>query len=141
MTLVQHYSYPSCNCCIYCCRVKEVNAQSLPVIDVDGGCLSRKWHKLSNRELSLVPLPDPQQPLVGWETLNQGTVLAHSIPKVSHGTMYQYLSSGAGNDGEGKTFRALYRGYNHWASGRVHKIEFNSKILLFVLFVVLSLHP
>lgn len=39
--------------------------------------------------------------------------------------MYQYLSSGAGREQESKTFRALYAGYNHWASGCYEKIEFN----------------
>ena len=36
--------------------------------------------------------------------------------------MYQYLSCG---EKQSTTFRALYRGYNHWGSGRVEKIEIN----------------
>ena len=35
--------------------------------------------------------------------------------------MYQYLCG----EKQSATFRALYRGYNHWASGRVEKIEVN----------------
>jgi len=27
--------------------ISDVKAQGLPVIDVDGGCLARKWHQLS----------------------------------------------------------------------------------------------
>ena len=44
---------------------------------------------------------------------------------------YQYLSEGVGHDGDSKTFRALYRGYNHWASGRVEKIEVNTQNLYY----------
>ena len=41
--------------------------------------------------------------------------------------MYVYVASGAGRD-VGKqegTFRALMRGYTHWASGRISQIEVN----------------
>jgi hypothetical protein len=83
--------------------------------------------------LTLEPLPIPQPPLTGWETLKPETLsqVATKLPKVSHGTMYQYLSDGVGHDGETKTFRALYRGYNHWASGRVEKIEVNTQNLYY----------
>ena len=40
---------------------------------------------------------------------------------ISNGNMYQYLCG----EKQSATFRALYRGYNHWASGRVEKIEVN----------------
>ena len=41
--------------------------------------------------------------------------------------MYVYLASGVGHDTakEEGTFRALSRGYTHWASGRVTHIEVN----------------
>ena len=45
--------------------------------------------------------------------------------------MYQYLSEGVGHGSDSKTFRALYRGYNHWASGRVDKIEVNYQKLYY----------
>ena len=107
-----------------------MKTQGLPVVDVDGGCLSRKWHRLSQDGLALNPLPIPDRPLTGWdpETLSQ---VASRIPKISHGTLYQYLSAGVGQEQESKTFRALYRGYNHWASGRVDKIEVNTQNLYY----------
>ena len=100
----------------------------MPVIDVDGGCLARKWHQMSKDGMTLEPLPTPQLPPTGWEELKLETLshVVHKIPKVSHGAMYQYLSDGAGQDGDNKTFRTLYRGYNHWASGRVDSIEVNT---------------
>ena len=121
--------------CVACplYSIKVVKADGLPVIDVDGGCLARKWHRLSQEGLALEPLPIPQPPLTGWEELNADTLsqVATKIPKVSHGTIYQYLSEGVGHDGDSKTFRALYRGYNHWASGRVEKIEVNTQNLYY----------
>ena len=104
--------------------IKEVKIQGLPVLDRDGGCLSRKWHRLSEDELTPQPLPIPEQPLTSWEELNPETLsqVASRIPKISLGTLYQHLSTGVGQERESKTFRALYRGYNHWASGRVDKI-------------------
>ena len=43
--------------------------------------------------------------------------------------MYTYLASGAGRDIEKEkgTFRALARGYTHYASGRMSQIEVNLK--------------
>ena len=104
-----------------------MKAQGLPVVDVDGGCLAHKWHRLSQEGITLQPLPIPEPPLTGWEELKPETLseMSPRIPKISHGTMYQHLSTGVGNEGKSKTFHALYRGYNHWASGRVDKIEVN----------------
>ena len=92
--------------------------------------MARKWQRLSEG-LNLEPLPIPKQPMTGWELLDGDKVssIANKMPKVSHGTMYQYLSSGTGRacDIEGATFRASYEGFNHWASGRVDKIEVNTQ--------------
>ena len=91
---------------------------------MDGGCLAQKWHRLSQQGFDLQPLPVPQTPLAGWRVLNQQSipVLHERIPIISNGNMYQYLSCG---EKQSTTFCALYRGYNHWASGRVEKIEIN----------------
>ena len=43
-------------------RIKDVKAQSLPVIDVDGGSLARKWCRLSQEGVDLEPLSIPQPP-------------------------------------------------------------------------------
>lgn len=87
--------------------------------------MARKWQCLSEEGLDLEPLPVPKQQVTGWELLD-GDKVSSITPKMSHGTMHQYLSSGAGRvcDVEG-TFHALYKGYNHLASGRVDKIEVN----------------
>ena len=42
--------------------------------------------------------------------------------------------------GGSKTFRALYKGYNHWASGRVDRIEVNTQNPLYC-FVRCSVTP
>lgn len=53
----------------------------------------------------------------------------HACYDVIVGTLYVYvyLASGAGCDLEKQegTFRALTRGYTHWASGRISQIEVN----------------
>ena len=78
--------------CVTCplYSIKVVKADGLPVIDDDGWCLARKWHRLSQEGLALEPLPIPQPPLTGWEELNADTLsqVATKISKVSHGTIY-----------------------------------------------------
>ena len=102
---------------MYSHRVKEVKAQNLPIIDVDGSCLAQQG-------VPLQPLPIPDQPLTGWRVLNQQSIptLLDRIPKVASGTLYKYLSCG---ENQSKTFRALFKGYNQWASGRIERIEIN----------------
>ena len=45
------------------------------------------------------------------------------------GTVYAYLAEGIGRDltEQGSTFRALTRGYIHWASGRMDQMEINTR--------------
>ena len=86
--------------------------------------MAKKWHHLSQQGFDLQPLPVPEPPLAGWRMLNEKSIptLSERIPIISNGNMYQYFSSG---EKQSTTFHALYRGYNHWASGRVEKIEVN----------------
>ena len=44
------------------------------------------------------------------------------MPSVSPTTLYIYLAEGVGNAKVSQAFRALKRGYIHWASGRLSKI-------------------
>ena len=47
---------------------------------------------------------------------------------VTTGTLYNYLAEGVGflsGEGAFQAFRALSRGYTHWASGRIESIEVN----------------
>ena len=46
--------------------------------------------------------------------------------------MYTYLASGAGRTQSEGTFRALSRGFVHWASGRIESLEVNVHNPLYV---------
>ena len=46
-------------------------------------------------------------------------------PYLHAGTLYSYLAEGVGKSGGEGAFRALSRGYVHWASGRMEKLEIN----------------
>ena len=41
------------------------------------------------------------------------------------GLLYTYLAGHVGRKGDEGAFRALARGYNHWASGRLEQLEVN----------------
>ena len=45
------------------------------------------------------------------------------MPCVLPTTLYTYLAEGVGNEKGALAFRALKRGYVHWASGRLVKLE------------------
>ena len=42
------------------------------------------------------------------------------------GTLYNYLACGVGRSKAQGAFRALTRGYNHWASGRLAQLQVNA---------------
>ena len=74
-------------------------------------------------------LPLPQEPPLGWTTItseNQAD-MAKRIPGVYPTTLYQYLAEGVGNVTGTGAFRALFRGYIHWSSGRMNKLEINDR--------------
>ena len=52
-----------------------------------------------------------------------------SLPLVYPTTLYEYLAQGVGNVSGKGAFRALTRGYTHWASGRINKLEVNTRNL------------
>lgn len=43
------------------------------------------------------------------------------------GLVYTYLAGHVGRNSDEGAFRALSRGYTHWASGRIQEIELNTK--------------
>ena len=43
------------------------------------------------------------------------------------GLLYTYLASGCGRDKTEGAFRALQRGFIHWASGRLDRLEVNCR--------------
>jgi len=53
--------------------------------------------------------------------------IAKRIPCVTAGTIYAYLSSRVGHESGEGTFRALTRGYTHWASGRIDRLDINTQ--------------
>ena len=75
----------------------------------------------------LAPLETPSAPVTGWETITEANSqeMAKKIPCVTAGTLYTYLSGHTGRTTSDGTFRALQRGYTHWASGRINQIEIN----------------
>ena len=42
------------------------------------------------------------------------------------GTLYSYMAEGVGHSKMEGAFRALSRGYTHWASGRMEELEVNT---------------
>ena len=114
-------------------------------MDVDGSYLYRKQQSLKQSGIQAAPLPPPAPPLAGWEVVTDDNVntVAVNIPIVTSGeyctlfqiiltcikfsgTLYTYLACGTGRSPMQGTFRALTRGYNHWASGRLHHVQVNS---------------
>jgi len=49
------------------------------------------------------------------------------LSHVCTGVVYGYLSKGAGKSKETGAFRALSRGFQHWSSGRIERIQVNLK--------------
>ena len=46
---------------------------------------------------------------------------------MSHTKLYTYMAEGVGNTKGSSAFRALKRGYVHWASGRMKKLEVQTR--------------
>ena len=61
----------------------------------------------------------------GWRSIKEDNAcdIAKDMPSVSPTTLYTYLAEGVGNAKVSQAFRALKRGYIHWASGRLSKLE------------------
>ncbi len=129
----------------------------MPVIDVDGSYLYKKYKALneSGKQVSLPSIPSP--PLTGWTIVTSENFqsVAAFVPRVSHGKFYKelmsvipykanlrilllifitfshpflgllytYLAGHVGLIGDQGAFRALSRGYTHWASGRVDELQ------------------
>ena len=74
------------------------------------------------------PLALPTFPPLGWTPVtkeNQNNVKM-LLPLMYPTTLYEYLAEGVGNVSGKGAFRALTRGYTHWASGRLNKLEINT---------------
>ena len=114
--------------------MQKAKAENATVIDVDGTYLERKRQKLLASNISVEPLPHPIYPPLGWQTVleqNQKEI-ALQMPCVLPTTLYTYLAEGVGNAKGALAFRALKRGYVHWASGRVVKLEVHTLHTLYM---------
>ena len=109
---------------------------------MDGSYLYRKEQQLISQGVSTLPLPLPTVPLTGWEVVTADNYHQRNIPKLMPGslfafikyelvlilytgTLYTYLSVECERLTGHGAFRALQRGYVHWASGRISRIEVN----------------
>ena len=85
------------------------------------GSMLLHCHYLRYRE----PVSEDNAMKVPHVTSGVRNILLHSLHLFSLGVVYAYLVSGAGRStGEG-TFRALTRGFIHWQSGCLEKLEIN----------------
>ncbi|KAL5493382.1 hypothetical protein EMCRGX_G014558 [Ephydatia muelleri] len=95
-------------------RINEAVVDNMTVVDVDGSYLYKKYKTLTDAGHVLAPLTAPPPPPSGWVTVSSEnyTQVAPDIPTVT-----------VGDEG---AFRALTRGYAHWASGRLEKLSVNT---------------
>ena len=109
----------------FCCRIRTAKAEGVAVVDVDGTYLERKRLSLVSANVNVAPLPQPHFPLHGWQLVNESNAeeIAKDFPCVLPTTLYTYLAEGVGKARGSMAFRALKRGYVHWAYGRVSKVE------------------
>lgn len=103
-------------------------SKKVPVVDVDGTYLEKKRQRLMSSNITVAPLPTPYFPLHGWIEVKDKNAqsAAKDMPSVSPSTLYTYLAEGVGNAKGSQAFRALKRGYIHWASGRINKLELHT---------------
>ena len=108
--------------------MRKAKFENAAVIDVDGTYLEHKRQKLLDSHVAVAPLQRPTHPPCGWQTVSDGTweSLAQQMPCVLPTTLYTCLAEGVGNAKGAMAFRALKRGYNHWASGRLSKLEIHN---------------
>ena len=112
---------------MFCSSVHQAIKDKTEVIDVDGSYLYKKSKRLQDSGVHVAPLDLPAAPITGWERITEANSsdMARNIPSVTSGVIYTYLSTHAGCNSSDGTFRALTRGYTHWASGRIDHVEVN----------------
>ena len=117
-----------CIICL-CFRVRQSKIDKASVLDIDGTYLERKRQKLLSSNVRVASLPRPAFPLTGWQTVDEKSSeeVTKEMPIITQSTMYTYLAEGVGNAKGSLSFRSLKRGYIHWASGRVKKIEIQTR--------------
>ena len=121
---------------IFVFRIRTAKAEGVGVIDVDGTYLEKKRLDLMSANVNVAPLPPPNFPLHGWQSVEESNAedIAKQLPCILPTTLYTYLAEGVGNARGSMAFRALKRGYVHWASGRVSKLEVQTRHPHFTFF-------
>ena len=96
---------------------------------MDGSYLYKKSKRIEDSGRIVALLDSPSAPITGWEIVTEvnANIIAKKIPRVTNGTIYTYLSAHASQSSGDGTFRALTRGYTHWASGRIDRLEVNAQ--------------
>lgn len=115
----------SCTCRT---RIHKAQDDGEEVVDIDGSYLYKKVQQLNNSGVHTEPPDLPSSaPISGWEALTEATIgeISQKLPCVTSGMVYSYLSKETCQDDGRSTFRALARGYTHWASGRINTISVN----------------
>ena len=110
---------------LFHCSIHQAIRDNAPIVDVDGSYLYKKSKRFENSGRIVALLYSPSTPITGWEIVTEviANIIAKKIPCVTTGTIYTYLSAHASRGGVDGTFRALTRGYTHWASGRIDRLE------------------
>ena len=126
--------------------MREAINASTAIVDVDGSYLYKKHKSLTEAGHRLAPLTPPAPPPSGWVTISSENyqAVAPNLPTVTAGQftinhfqnhlrfqhcltglVYTYLTGHVGWSGDEGAFRALTRGYTHWASGRLDQLTVN----------------
>lgn len=70
-------------------RVRQTKAAGVPVIDIDGSYIYRKYHSETD-DADNIPVPDI--PPAGWDTIEGvQSVAIRELPKITHGTFLDIL--------------------------------------------------
>ena len=97
-------------------------------VDIDGSYLVHKHQKLQqeagNQLMTEILKRLQENAKTDIRYLYQCTYNAY-LTYQHAGILYSYLAEGVGRSGGEGVFRALARGYVHWASGRMKKLEIN----------------
>ena len=112
---------------LFHCSIHQAIRDNAPIVDVDGSYLYKKSKRFEESGRIVALLDSPSAPITGWEIVTEvnANTIAKKIPHVTTGTIYTYLSAHASQGSGDGTFRALTRGYTHWASGRIDRLEVN----------------
>ena len=128
--------------------MKQCDKESQKIVDVDGSYLYRKYKFLTETGVNVARPVCPSPPITGWVFVTEENyqVISPSLLAVTPGRpknvvneprlllsicadvglLYTYLAGHVGRVGDQGAFRALTRGYTHWASELLQELEVNT---------------